>query len=166
MPDVQHRIEFLRTALPGPAANDAFSQQFRAVQVIHLAMLLSLAGYVVLGFIIRPPGLPSGGAEISALLVRVFYLISAGIVLAIFVLRKRLIQPLARGPSTVQEIQHWSARFRIAHILIYALCEAIGIFGLVALFVAGSQAHFLTLIALSFVLMILLRPKPIDTAGT
>lgn len=149
-----------------PETKSAFDQQFRAVRVIHLAMLLSLAAYLVLGLILRPALAIASETEVSGWLVKVFYAVCAGIVLAIFLLRKRLIQPLMAGSGTRQEAESWSRKFRAGHIVIYALCEAIGVFGLVALFVAGSQTHFISLILLSFALMFFLRPKRVDSINS
>jgi hypothetical protein len=148
--------------MPDPGDKAAIDQQFRILQIIHLAMLLSLGAYVIVGFVLRPARAALGGSELSGLLVQLFYGVSAAIVLAVFFLRKRLLQPLKPGLTSAREIESWGAKFRAGHIVIYALSEAIGIFGLVSLFIAGSQAHFLNLILLSFALLIFLRPKRID----
>jgi cytochrome b561 len=132
---------------------------FRFLRILHLAMLMSLVGYVALGLLLRPAKVAAGGTELSGLLVQIFYMVSAGIVLAIFFLRRRLIRPLPLGVRSAPEIEGWLAKTRAGHMIIYALCEAIGVFGLVSLFIAGSQAHFLNLIVLSLALMIFLRPK-------
>jgi hypothetical protein len=47
------------------------------------------------------------------------------------------------------------------HLLIYVLCEAIGLFGLVHLFLMGSVQHFLNLMLVSIILMVLLYPRKI-----
>jgi cytochrome b561 len=145
--------------LPDLANKSLIDQHFRFLQILHLAMLMSLAGYVALGLLLRPAKVAAGGGELSGLLVQIFYMISAGIVLAIFFLRRRLIRPLPPGATSGPEIGGWLAKTRTGHIIIYALCEAIGVFGLVSSFIAGSQAHFLNLIVLSLALMIFLRPK-------
>jgi cytochrome b561 len=149
-----------------PETKSAFDQQFRAVRAIHFAMLLSLAAYLVLGLVFRPALAMASETEASGLLVQFFYAVCAGIALAIFLLRKRLIQPSRTGSATRQEAESWSRKFRTGHIVIYALCEAIGVFGLVALFVAGSQTHFISLILLSFALMFFLRPKRVDSINS
>jgi hypothetical protein len=152
--------------LLNPAQKASLDHQFKAIKLIHLGMLLSLAAYVIVGLFLRPSKLPVGGRELSSLLVQVFYVISACIVLAIFFLRRKLIHPLSSNTATDQEIANWFARYRGGHIVIYALSEAIGIFGLVTLFVAGSQSQFVNLILLSFVLMIFLRPRRIPTSNS
>jgi cytochrome b561 len=129
-------------------------------------MLLSLAAYVVLGLVFRPALAMASGTEASGLLVQFFYAVCAGIALAILLLLKRLIQPLRAGSVTPQEVESWSRKFRTGHIVIYALCEAIGVIGLVALYVAGSQKHFISLILLSFTLMFFLRPKRVDSINS
>ena len=48
---------------------------------------------------------------------------------------------------------------RTGHLIIYVFCEAIGLFGLILLFVTGSVQHFLNLILASFMLLIVLYPR-------
>jgi hypothetical protein len=85
-----------------PETKSAFDQQFRAVRVIHLAMLLSLAAYLVLGLILRPALAIASETEVSGWLVKVFYAVCAGIVLAISFCasasfsRRGLVRPLVR----------------------------------------------------------------------
>ena len=49
----------------------------------------------------------------------------------------------------------------VSHLLIYVLCEAIGLFGLVHLFLTGSVQHFLNLMFVSILLMVILYPRKI-----
>ena len=49
----------------------------------------------------------------------------------------------------------------VDQLLIYVLCEAMGLFGLAHLFLTGSVSHFLNLMLVSMILMVLLYPRKI-----
>jgi hypothetical protein len=136
-----------------------FKQQFQAVQVLYLAMLASLAGYLVIGLVL-------GSARASAaaappLLVQVLYSLSIALAGAAFFVKRRMVRPVsATAPQA--EIRRSLGSFRPGHLIVYVLCEGIGLLGLLALFLGGSRSQFVNLIVAAFGLMLLLRPKRID----
>jgi hypothetical protein len=137
-------------------------QQFRAVQVLYFAMLASLAGYLVIGLVLGSTRAPSTTAS-SGQSVRIFYFVSTGLIMAAYLVKKRMIRPLAPG-MTPADIKQWMASFRSGHLVSYVLCEGIGLLGLLGLFFGGSRPQFINLIVVAFALMILLRPKRIDSS--
>ena len=60
------------------------------------------------------------------------------------------------------DIKQCLASFRSGHLVTYVLCDGIGLFGLLGMFLGGSRSQFMNLIVVAFALMILLRPKRID----
>ena len=64
------------------------------------------------------------------------------------------------------DIKQCLASFRSGHLVTYVLCEGIGLFGLLGLFLGGSRPQFINLIVVAFALMILLRPKRIDSSNS
>ncbi len=125
-------------------------------------MLASLAGYLVIGLVLDSARAPVAVAR-SGQWIRILYLLSIGLITAAFLVKKRLVRPLSPGLAPA-EIKCRLASFRSGHLVSYVLCEAIGLLGLLALFLAGSRAQFINLIVVAFALMILLRPKRIDSS--
>ena len=144
------------------ATKAEFDQQFRAVQVLYFAMLASLAGYLVIGLVLGSERKLNITAS-SAQWVRIFYFLSAGLVVAAYLVKKRLVRPLPQGVLS-SDIKQWLTAFRSGHLVTYVLCEGIGLLGLLALFLGGSRSHLINLIVLAFALMVLLRPKRIDSS--
>jgi len=143
------------------ATKAEFDQQFRAVQVLYFAMLASLAGYLVIGLVLGSARTPSVAA--SSPTVRVFYLLSIGLIVAALLVKKRLVRPVPPGSSQA-EIKRSLGSFRSGHLVSYILCEGIGLLGLLALFLGGSRTQFINLVVVAFALMFLLRPKRIDSS--
>ena len=144
------------------ATKAEFDQQFRAVQVLYLAMLASLAGYLVIGLVLGSSRVPNLG-DSSARWVRTFYFLGACLIVAAYLVKKRMVRPLVLGMAAA-DIKQCLASFRSGHLVTYVLCEGIGLFGLLGMFLGGSRSQFLNLIVVAFALMILLRPKRIDTS--
>ena len=144
------------------ATKAELDQQFRAVQVLYFAMLASLAGYLVIGLVLvsaKAPNIPAS----SARWVRTFYFLSACLIVAAYLVKKRVVRPLSPG-MVAADIKQCLASFRSGHLVTYVLCEGIGLFGLLGMFLGGSRSQFMNLIVVAFALMILLRPKRIDTS--
>ena len=111
-------------------------QQFRAVQLLYLGMLASLAGYLVIGLVLGSARTPAAAAS-SSPFVRLFYLLSIGLTVAAFLVKKRLVRAVPPGSSQA-EIKRSLGTFRSGHLVSYVLCEGIGLPGLLALFLGGS----------------------------
>lgn len=137
-------------------------QQFRAVQVLYFAMLASLAGYLVIGLVMGTTRAPKAAA--SSQWVRLFYVLSTGLIVAAYLVKKRMVRPLSPGIPPAN-IRQYLTSFRSGHLVTYVLCEGIGLFGLLGLFLGGSRPQFINLIVVAFALMILLRPKRIDSSN-
>jgi hypothetical protein len=145
------------------ATKAEFDQQYRAVQVLYFAMLASLAGYLVIGLVLGFVRVPSTSASPAHNWVRSLYLLSLGLIVAAYLVKKRMVRPLL-PELTPTETKQRLASFRSGHLITYVLCEGIGLLGLVALLVGGSRPQFVNLIVIAFALMILLRPKRIDSS--
>lgn len=146
------------------ATKAEFDQQFRAVQVLYFAMLASLAGYLVIGFVLGSARTAVPTAS-SAQLVRTFYFLSIGLIAAAYLVKKRMVRPLLPGLSPT-DLKQRLVSFRSGHLITYVLCEGIGLLGLLALFLGGSRSQFINLIVVAFALMLLLRPNRIDSPSS
>ena len=149
------------TGLLDAATKAELDQQFRAVQVLYFAMLASLVGYLVIGLVLGSGRMPNTAS--SAQWVRIFYVLGTGLIVAAYLVKKRMVRPLSPGMSPA-EIKQCLASFRSGHLVTYVLCEGIGLAGLLGLFLGGSRPQFINLIVVAFALMILLRPKRIDSS--
>lgn len=143
-----------------PATKSEFDQQFRAVQILYFAMLASLAGYLVIGLVLGSVRAPNTPSSPDHNWVRSLYLLSLGLIVAAYLVKRRMVRPVALGLAPA-EIKQRLVSFRSGHLITYVLCEGIGLLGLLALFLGGSRSQFINLIVVAFVLMILLRPKRI-----
>ena len=146
------------------ATKAEFDQQFRVVQVLYFAMLASLAGYLVIGLVLGSTGAPKI-AESSAPWVRIFYFLSICLIVAAYLVKKRMVRPLFPGMSPA-DIKQCLTSFRSGHLVTYVLCEGIGLLGLLSLFLGGSRPQFINLIVVAFALMVLLRPQRIDSSNS
>ena len=142
------------------ATKAEFDRQFRVVQMLYFAMLACLTAYLVIGLVLGSARAPSATAS-SAQLVRIFYFLSTVLIVAAYLVNKRMIRPLPLGLAPADVKRHLAA-FRLGHLVTYVLCEGIGLLGLLAVFLGGSRPQLINLIVVAFVLMILLRPKRID----
>jgi hypothetical protein len=142
-----------------PTTQAEFEQQFRAVQVLYVAMMASLAGYLVIGLALG--GAAAADVSRPSPLIQIFYLVSLGLIVAAFSVKKLMIRPIT-ATSSPEEVRRFVGSFRSSHLVTYALCEGIGVLGLVAFFVSGSRSQFINLLVVAFALMILFRPKRIE----
>ena len=97
------------------ATKAEFDQQFRAVQVLYLAMLASLSGYLVIGLVLGSSRVPNLG-DSSARWVRTFYFLSACLIVAAYLVKKRMVRPLSLGMAAA-DIKQCLASFRSGHLV-------------------------------------------------
>lgn len=138
-------------------------RQFRAVQVLYFAMLASLVGYLVIGLVLGSGRMRMPNATASAQWMRIFYFLGTGLIVAAYLVKKRMVRPLS-PEMTLTDIKQCLASFRSGHLVTYVLCEGIGLLGLLGLFLGSSRPQFINLIVVAFAMMILLRPKRIDSS--
>ena len=126
----------------------------RIVRQIQISMLVSLASYVVVGEMVsraihRIPSNP---------LFHAFSLVSISLVGLTVVVRRTMIVPseavLRETPSDNSALSRWRAGF----IVSYALCEALGLFGLVLRFTGFTLGNVWGFYLGSFVLLLLYSP--------
>jgi hypothetical protein len=87
-------------------------------------------------------------------------LISLGLAVAAFFVKKQMVRPVLPG-SLPAEIKESLGSFRSGHLVSYVLFEGVGLVGFVAFFLGGSRIQFINLLVVAFALMVLLRPKRI-----
>jgi hypothetical protein len=128
----------------------------RLVRVVQIAMLVSIALYVVTGELLLK--LKVAGNPRDALFHALSF-ISISLVGATLVVRRTLVLPsealLFRSddPLTV-------ARWRSGHLLLYALCEVLGLFGLILRIDGFTLGNVWGFYLGAFLLLLLYSPRP------
>ena len=97
----------------------------RTVRLIQIAMLVSVVAYVVVGEVTKLSVTP------NHTILYALSVLSISVVGAILVVRRTLViqseMQLREKPGDLGIMNRWKA----GHIVTYALCEALGLFGLV-----------------------------------
>ena len=141
--------------------NSGSFQSFRKIQSIYFSILFSVVTYLGFGLWLRPTPHLSGGTKETAVLTQIFYFLSAALILLIFIVRRKIYhRPPMISPSP-QEALKLMNFYYVGHLSIYVLCGAIGLFGLLLLFMTGLVQHFLNLSLVSILLMVILYPRRI-----
>jgi F0F1-type ATP synthase membrane subunit c/vacuolar-type H+-ATPase subunit K len=123
------------------------------VRLVQIAMLLSIVLYVVVGELIGRV------AATNDALFHTLSLASISTLGAALVVRRTLVLPaeaLLREQPTDQLVQ---ARWRTAYIVLYALCEALALFGLILRLAGFTLVHVWGFYVGGFLLLLLFSPR-------
>ncbi len=121
---------------------------FRATRIIAVAMILSLLIYALIAELIRMQNAPFRGfVDFPQWPVLRWVLLAIALIYAglIPVLRRALLAPRTGGPAPGRRLQ-------TASIVTFALCESVGVYGLVIFLISGSVADFYLFLVLSLAL--------------
>ena len=125
----------------------------RVVRLVQIAMLVSIAVYVVVGELVGRATLP------NTALFYTMSLASISTVGAAFVVRRTLVLPaealLREKPSDPLVQSRWKA----GYIFLYALCEALALFGLILRMVGFTLVHVWGFYLGGFLLLVLFSPR-------
>lgn len=135
------------------------SAAFRTLRIIHLALCGSVLIYGVIAYLLIEYGtMPEGGFASDFpnidLLRTLIYLIAAGCYVTIRIFKARFLAPeaLRRRGGSAQYINTW-------YIVMYALAEAIAVYGFLLFMIAALLEDFLVLASFSLLTFYWLRPK-------
>jgi len=130
--------------------NDAL----KTVRLVHAAML----GGIVLEALVAELAGPSPGSVNPALSYALATL-SVAIVGSVFVVRKTLALPsaeaLAQHVDDAIAQQHW----KMGHLMTYALCQGLGVFGVVLRFMGASFQQSLPFYLSGFIMLFFFAPR-------
>jgi hypothetical protein len=126
----------------------------KAVQVIRIALLVSVALYVFIGerMGLSPPDAPDRNFYFAVTLVALTTVGMSFAVWRLFVLRSEAA--LAAQPGDAVALKRW----RAGYIFTYALCEAVALFGFVLRILGFTLSEVVPFYIVAFVLMILFSP--------
>ncbi len=145
-----------------PSAKAEFDQRYRTVRIIHAALMVSIVVYLGIGYMIGRAPSPSASREFAAMLVRIFYVVGAGLIASVFLIRRLVLPSPEEFVANPLEISSLLSKYQAGHILVYALSEAIAILGFVLLFLTGSYLHLGYFALVSLILMAICTPKRIE----
>jgi len=127
----------------------------RIVQVIRIAMMVSVVLYVIVGEELAHP--PETAPEFS------FYftitLVAILLVAMIIVVRRWYVVPAEAALAAQGEERAALGRWRMGYILTYALSEAVAVFGLVLRMIGFSLSQVATFYAVGLILMMFFGPR-------
>ena len=134
---------------------ETLQKHFNVIRIIWLAMLASLAIYLVVCQLAGDAIRQEVGNDVPLdLMRRILIGISAALLLLIDVVRKRTLKP-REGMTPEAAVQ----RYSVTSLVSYAIAESIGIFGMVLYFLGESDIYLYFLIAISAMTMVYYRPK-------
>jgi F0F1-type ATP synthase membrane subunit c/vacuolar-type H+-ATPase subunit K len=130
------------------------TRALKTLRAVQWSMLASILLYGILGEVVGPVarGVDPG-------LSYIFSTLAVGIVGTIFVVRRTLVlraaENLATHPDDSLSLNHWQT----GYIATYALCEALGLFGLVLRFRGCQWQQSLLFYIGAFVLLFFFRAR-------
>ena len=137
---------------------DATLQQLR---IIWGALLTSMVLYLFLG-----ERLPHTSREVSKTLFEGFALIYVSVTVAIFAIRIAIISKATGKLAAESEDAGALAQWRFGHIIVFALCESIALFGFVLRFSGSTLPQAGVFYLAGLVLMVFLMPRrPVQSLG-
>ena len=128
----------------------------RLVRQVQIAMLVSIALYVVAGEMLSRTLAPSPANT----LFHALSLISISLVGAMVVVRRTLILPSEALLKERSDDSVTVARWRTCYLFLYALCEVLGLFGLLLRMFGFTLANVWGFYLGGFVLLLLYSPRP------
>lgn len=133
----------------------------RRLQTIWVALL----GSVVLYFVVCLLSPAHSGA--SPQMLWVLLLSSAVIAGTVFVLRRKVLTPAATLAATQPDDAKALSLWRAAHIVIWALCEVVAMYGLVLHYLGFRTIQTVPFFAGAFLLILWFAPqRPKDASAT
>lgn len=126
----------------------------RLVRLVQIAMVVCVVLYVAVGEVV------GRAATANNALFYTLSLASISTLGAAFVVRRTLVLPaeaLLREKPSDQLLQ---ARWKTGYIFLYALCEALGLFGLILRLTGFALVHVWGFYLGGFLLLLLFSPRP------
>lgn len=133
------------------------SQQTVQLKIMWRSMLGSLGIYAAISLFVKPLLGPDSGLRLP--LTGALAVVALAIVAGTIVVRRvALAQPLSRGEIDLSTAEG-AARLSAVSVILWALSESIGIFGLVLFVLFGEAAVFYAFLAASAALLLMHAPR-------
>jgi hypothetical protein len=132
----------------------------KTLRAVQWAMLASILLYGIVGELAGP-----AARAVDPALSYLFSTLAVAIVGVIFVVRRTLVlraaESLATHPEDTVSLNHW----RTGYLTTYALCEALGLSGLVQRFLGCNLQQSALYYLGGFVLLFFFRPRQPESVG-
>ena len=137
--------------------SETLQKEFRVAQVIWIAILAALMIYVAIGHFFHGKALVDTG-DVSVVWIRTVLAGVGGLMLiGSFFIRRKM---LARGASAqLLDEQAVAMKYRMATMIAAGICEAVGLMGLVLIFLGDSLQSLYLFNMVAAMAMIMHRPK-------
>ena len=150
--------------LPQDTNQEEFEKAYKITNIIGLLIMLSVISYVGVGFFFHysQPGFKGYMPELEPYIVTIKYiLLAVAILLQILVLNNLTAYILSLPVSKSSHSQYSPKIQRLVNIsiLIFALFDIIGVFGLVLYLMGGKLGDLILFALLSMIIYYLDRPK-------
>jgi len=155
----------------GPEERETIEKGFAPIAIIWGALLASLFIYILIAHTMGDQIRQAPRAEFPIALMRnILFGVAAAELLLAYYLRKRMLRVQPEGQTPASPLTSGQptalAKYTAAVIVSLALCEGIGIYGLI-LFLLGDDYHTLyLLIGVSAIAMFYFRPKKEELVNT
>ena len=143
----------------------ALLEGYRAIQIIFFAIIGSLVMYSVVGLVLVPslaetkPDFPLEPLLFALTAMSAFLTIGAWYLRKVLLGRDLPENPSAEKNVEVSGVEYAVQTYRKTIVIMAAMAESIGIFGLVLLLLGARQGVFFTFLGLSLLVMLMLGPK-------
>jgi F0F1-type ATP synthase membrane subunit c/vacuolar-type H+-ATPase subunit K len=137
-------------------------QQHKTLTILYVALVGSLGMYAFVAFSVAGAQEPR---ELQPIMLPTFIGLSLAMMAMIPFLRSKILPPMKEAASLSENIPEndqtraATAKFFSASIVTWALCESIGIYGLVLAFLSAQPKYFLGFGAASLVNFLIYRPR-------
>jgi len=130
---------------------------FRILQLVRIAMLVSIVLYVIVGEVVagKATGIrePNGGFYLALTLIAIT------VVGAVFAVRRALVLSREEVLATRPDDPPTLARWRTGYIITYAMSEAVALFGLVLRLLGSRLAQAAPFYVAGFALILFFSPR-------
>lgn len=150
-----------------PEEQATLDRNFRVISIIWGTLLFSLGLYILVGYLVIDSINLAANADIPVdILTNALIAVSAISLIAAFVLRKRLLNPVSLPDSSqagfICNVHPAAMKYQSATIISAALCESVGIYGLVLFFMSKDFNRLYGFIAVAAAAMLFFRPSKED----
>jgi hypothetical protein len=137
--------------------SEILQKEFRVTQVIWIVILAALVVYVAIGHYFHGKALVDLG-DVSVVLIRNLFALAGGLMLVgSFFIRRKMLAGAASAQQPDEQTA--GAKYKTATMVAAGICEAVGLFGLVLIFLGDSLQTLYLFVGVAAVALILHRPK-------
>jgi len=130
----------------------------RMMWILWFSLLIAMAGYTVLCFFANVRTIP------NPMMLRAMSIVAAAEVVALFVLRRKMLVPAMALLSSHSEDAAALARWKTGHILTWALSLSVALYGLVLRYLGFTFSQVAPFFIAGFILMLFYFPRrPVET---